>query len=91
MTIEWLRDLVIIVFGLAATVAVLAIAVVFILSYLRVKQILESYQKIIETVKHISNRVEALTGPLAAATALFQGIRQAVKLVRRIKKTQEED
>ncbi len=92
MTIEWFRDLVIIIFGLGAVIALLGLALVAFLCYRRMKPILESLRESIKTVENISKCVEVeVARPLAQVAAFVQGIRQAVNMVNRLTKKKEED
>lgn len=78
MTIEWLRDLVIVIYGLGATVVVLALLVMGIMLFVRVKAILDSAKEVSKTVEDISHCVEQeVVRPLAQVASIVQGIRQA--------------
>ena len=92
MSIEWFRDLVVCIFGLGATIAVIFIAVVVFLLYRRLKPVLDSLKATTKTVENLSSCVEVeVAKPLAQVAALVQGIRQAVSLVSRFTKRKEED
>ena len=92
MTIEWFRDLVIVIFGLGAAIALIVLALVAFLYYRRMKPILESVRESIKTVENISKCVEVeVARPLAQVAAFVQGIRQAVNMVNRLTKKKEED
>ena len=91
MTIEWFRDLVIIIFGLAAAMSFLILAAVAYLYYLRVKPVLESSREIVKSVENITKRVECdVAGPLAAIVTVVQAVRQAVNFVKIFKNKKEE-
>ncbi len=92
MSIEWFRDLVLSIFGLGATIAVIFIAVVVFLLYRRLKPVLDSLKATTKTVENLSSCVEVeVAKPLAQVAAFVQGIRQAVSLVSRFTKRKEED
>ena len=92
MDIEWFRDLVICILGLGGTVAVIILAVLAILFYLRISPALDSLKKTTKTVENLSSCVEAeVVGPLSQVAAFVQGIRQAVGLFSRFSKKREDN
>ncbi|HUT68190.1 MAG TPA: hypothetical protein VMW86_06535 [Dehalococcoidales bacterium] len=92
MSIEWFRDLVVCIFGLGATVAVIILVVLAFLLYFRLAPILNSLKATTRTVENISSCVEEeVAKPLAQVAAFVQGIRQAIGLVSRFKRKKEED
>jgi len=92
VSIEWFRDLVICVFGLGATVAVVIFVVLAFILFFKIMPILSSMKKTTRTIQNISSCVEfEVARPLAQVAAFAQGIRQAVDLVGRFTKKKEED
>lgn len=92
MSIEWFRDLVICIFGLGATVAVIILVVLAFSLYFRIIPILNSLKATTRTVENISSCVEnEVAKPLAQVAAFVQGIRQAIGLVNRFRRNKEED
>ncbi|MAG14360.1 MAG: hypothetical protein CL874_00520 [Dehalococcoidales bacterium] len=90
MSIEWLRDLVICIFGLGTTIAVLFIGVLIFLIYRKVSPILDSVKATTETVENISSSVaEEVYRPLSHLAAFVQGIRQAVNLFGKFSRDKE--
>ena len=82
MNIEWLRDLVICIFGLGAMVAIICIVVLAFLLYFKIKPILNSVKTATKTVENISTCVEdEVVKPLVQIAAIIQGMRQAVGMV----------
>ena len=90
MSIEWFRDLVVCIFGLGATIAVIFIAVLAFLLYRRLVPVLDSLKATSKTMADLSSYAE-MVKPLAQVAALVQGIRQAVGLVSRFTKRKGED
>ena len=91
MTIAWFRDLVICIWGLGATLAVLVILALVILVYIKVRPILNSVKTVTKTVENISTTVEQeMVGPLAQVVAFVQGFRKAVSTVSQFRKKKEE-
>lgn len=92
VSIEWFRDLVVCIFGLGATVAVIILVVLAFLLYFRLVPILNSLKATSKVVENISSYVgEEVAKPLAQVVAFVQGIRQAVGLFRRFTRNKEED
>jgi len=92
VSIEWFRDLVICIFGLGATVVILALVVLAFMIYFRVKPILNSVKATTKTVENISSTVEEeVAKPLAQVAAFVQGLRQAMNLVGQFTKKKEAD
>ena len=88
MNIEWLRDLVIIVFGVGATLAIICIGVLAIVLYFRINPVLKSVQKTTKIIENVTSCVEEeIVRPIAQVAAISQGIRQVFGMLgRRSKK-----
>lgn len=81
MTIEWFADLVIVIFGLVATVAVLVFLVIGIFAFVKVKSVMDTAQKISGDVRDISSCIkEEVVKPIAQMAAVIQGVRQATSM-----------
>jgi hypothetical protein len=92
VSIEWFRDLVICIFCLGATVAVIILVVLAFMFYFRLKPLLDSMKKTAGTVAKITSTVETeLAGPMAQIISFVQGIRQAVGLFHRFFRKEEEE
>ena len=90
MSIEWLRDLVICIFCLGATVVIIFIGILVFLFYRRLKPILDSVKATTKTVENISSCVEEeVAGPLVQVAAFVQGVRQVIGLVSRFSRGKE--
>ena len=91
MNITWFRDLVLCIFGLGATAGVIILVVLAFLLYFRIKPILDSIKATTKTIENISTSVEdEVAKPIAQAVAFIQGIRQAIGLVSRFTKKEED-
>ena len=91
MSIASFRDLVLCIFGLGATVGVIILVVLAFLLYFRIKPILDSIKATTRTIENISTSVEdEVARPIAQAVAFIQGIRQAIGLVSRFTKKEED-
>ncbi len=92
MDIVWFRDLVICIFGLGAAIAVIILAVLAIILYVKIQPIIKSVKTTTRTVENISSCVEEeVVKPLAQVAAFVQGIRQAAGMFSRFTKKKEED
>ena len=92
MSIEWFRDLVLCIFGLGATVAVIILVVLALLIYYRLKPMFDSIKRTTRTVENITQAVETeVAEPLAQMASFVQGVRQAVSLFKRFGRNKEED
>ncbi len=92
MSIEWFRDLVLCIFGLGTTIALIFLAVLAFLCYRRLSPVLDSLKATTKTVQNLSSCVEVeVARPLAQVAAFVQGIRQAVSLASRLTKKKEEN
>ena len=90
MSIEWFRDLVVCIFGLGATVAIVFIGVLAFLLYRKIRPVLDSLKATTKTVENISSCVEKeVATPLARVAAIVQGVSQAVTLASRFSKRKE--
>jgi hypothetical protein len=91
MTIEWFRDLIIIIFGIGATVAIILLVVLAFILYTRLKPIIESVQKTTKSVERVTSSIEEVVAkPIAQVVSFIQGIRSALGLVKRFTGKKEE-
>lgn len=92
VSIESIRDVVLIIFGLSATVAVIIMVVLAFLFFFRLKPLVDSMKKTAGTVAKITSTVEnEMAGPLAQVVSFVQGCRQAVGLVKGFFRKDEEE
>ncbi|MFQ5996529.1 MAG: hypothetical protein ACE5KP_02770 [Dehalococcoidales bacterium] len=81
MSIEWFRDLAIVILGFGVTIVAIFIGVLAFLLYRKMKPILDSVKTTTKTVENMSTTVaEEVSRPLAQLAAFVQGIRQAISL-----------
>jgi hypothetical protein len=91
VSIAWFRDLVICIWGLGATVAVIVILVLAIMLYLKIRPIVNSAKTVAKSVENISTCVEQeVVGPLAQVVAFVQGCRKAINVISQFGKKKEE-
>jgi hypothetical protein len=90
--IGWFRDLVLCIFGLSATVAIIILVVLAFLFYFRLKPLLDSMKRMAGTVAKITDTVETeMAGPMAQIISFVQGCRQAIGLFNRFFRREEEE
>ena len=81
MSIEWFRDLAIVILGFGVTIVAIFIGLLAFLLYRKLRPILDSVKATTKTVENISSCVEEeVSRPLAQLAAFIQGVRQAVSL-----------
>ena len=88
MSIEWFRDLVIVIFGLAATLVTIFLAVLAFLIYRKLRPAIDSIRKTAKTVENFSSCMQA---GVAWPLAFVQGIRSAMGFVKKCAKREEEE
>ncbi len=92
MGIEWFRDLVICIWGLALTIAVIVIVVLILTAYFKIRPVIKSVRTVTKTVENISTCMEQeVIGPLAQVVTFVQGFRQALGLINRGKKKEDKN
>lgn len=85
MSIEWFRDLVIVIFGLVATGVLILIGVLSYSFYRRTKPILDSLRATLETVQQFSSYLgQEVAKPMIQASALFQGITAGIEAITKL-------
>jgi len=90
--IVWFRDLVICIFGLGATVAVIILAILALILFVRIQPVIKSVKTTTKTVENISSCIEdEVVKPLSQVAAFVQGIRQAAGMFGKFTKKKEED
>lgn len=75
MTIEWFRDLVIIIYGLVGAVFLIALGIMAFSLYRRLKAILDSLKVTSSNIEEISNVAkEQIVRPIIQVGSVFQAI-----------------
>lgn len=84
MSIEWLRDLVIVIFGIASTIVVIVLAIVAYKLYKKVLPVLASVKSTAKTAEDISSCFrDVMATPLAFFASFSQGLFQVLKMFGR--------
>ncbi len=87
MSIEWFRDLAIVILGLGVTIVVISMGILAWLLYRKLKPILDSVKATTKTVEKFSATVEEeIYQHIAQGATFIHGIRKAVNLTSRFTK-----
>ena len=82
MSIDWLRDLILVIFGLVATGVLIFLSVLLYSFYRRTNSILDSMASISRTMQEISSYAgDEVAKPLMQVVAFIQGIRQGINVI----------
>ncbi len=85
MSIDWFRDLVISIFGLVATGALIFIAVLSYSLYRRTRPILDSIKTTSAAIEGISSYVrDEVARPLVEVAAIVQGVSRGIEAVTKL-------
>ncbi|MFC1939792.1 hypothetical protein ACFLXO_03800 [Chloroflexota bacterium] len=85
MSIDWFRDLVIIIFAVVATGVSIFITVLVYSIYRRIKPTLKSLKKSAKAIETLSSYAEnEVVKPLVQVAAVIQGVRQGINAVNKI-------
>ena len=84
MTIEWYRDLVIIVLGIVACGFFIFLSVIIFDLYRQAKSLQNSVKDTLSTVRSIAAVINDVFKPLLPLVALIQGVSQGIKGVTEI-------
>ncbi|MEA2086449.1 MAG: hypothetical protein U9O84_05395 [Chloroflexota bacterium] len=92
MTLEWLRDLIIVICGIAGTLIAVLIAILIFRLYRQLKEITDSAKTTVKGVQSTwSFLSDTVVQPLIQITSLIQGIRQAINAVTKRAARERED
>lgn len=82
MSIDWFRDLAIVVLALVSVVALIFVCVLTFLLYRRARSVLDTTQGIVSTVHKLSHYIgEEVAKPMVQMAAIVQGVRQGIEAV----------
>ena len=82
MTIEWFRDLIIIIYGLVGAVFLISIGIMAFVLFRRLKVILDSLKVTSSNIQEISTVAkEQIVGPIMQVGSVFQGITRWIEMI----------
>ena len=85
MSIDWLRDLIIVIFGLVATGVLIFLAVLVYLVYRRASSIMKSVATISKTVEGISSYAgDEVLKPMIQVVSFIQGLSQGINAISKV-------
>ena len=91
MTIEWLRDLVIIVSSILMVVLLASTAIIAFLLYRKIRPIMESIKEVAATAEEIASCAKELAKPIIIVASLIKGFRRGAKASSNFKKKGDKD
>ena len=90
MSIDWVRDLIICIFGLVATGVLIFLAVLAYSLYRRARSVLDSARAILGTVQSVlAYAGDKLVKPAIQLVSLIQGVRQGIDVVSKLFRKRE--
>ena len=85
MSIEWFRDLVICIFGVMATVAIILITILVVSLYRKSRAVLQSVEATSKNIQEITSSLrKKFISPVAEMGAFFQGIYKGIEAINKI-------
>ena len=85
MSIEWFRDLVICIFGVMATVAIILITVLVVSLYRKSRNVLQSVEATSNNIQEITASLQKkFISPIAGMGAFIQGIYKGIEAIDKI-------
>ena len=89
--VEITRDLIIIIFGLVAIIAIVFGTLLFFRIYRETRVVLNSWKSTSESIRNMSTRVEdEILRPILQIVSIVQGVRQGIDVVTRMFRKEEE-
>ena len=90
MSLEWLRDLAIVVFAILGAVASILFIVIGVVLYRRVKPILDSVKVTLANIRSTSTFIsDNVVKPVIAASSWVQGVRHAIAVISKLSQRKE--
>ena len=91
MEITWLRDLIIVIYGILGIVLAVPLFILVIILYKKVRVIMATVEKTTTEAKEVIGTVKnEFVGPMSKVMVIMQTIRQTTALVSEIMKKQQE-
>lgn len=84
MSVEWFRDLVIIIFGLIASGVLVLIAITAFLLYRQMRTIQSSMKNTLAIIERVSRVTSEVLQPLVQVLSLISGIREGIESMTRL-------
>jgi len=85
MSIEWFRDLIIVIYGFLGIIVLIFVIIIAILIYKKTRTVLNSIQATTNEVKQIVDTIKTeFVDPIAQAMAVVQGIKQGISTISKL-------
>ena len=85
MSIEWFRDLIIVIYGFLGIIVLIFIVILAVLIYKKTRTVLNSIQATTNEVKQIVDTIKTeFVDPVVQAMAVVQGIKQGISTISKL-------
>jgi hypothetical protein len=85
MSIEWFRDLIIVIYGFLGIIVLILVVILAILIYKKTRTVLNSIQRTTDDVKQVVDTIKKeFVDPLVQAMAIVQGIKQGLNMISKL-------
>jgi hypothetical protein len=85
MSIEWFRDLIIVIYGFLGIIVLIFVIIIATLIYKKTRTVLNSIQATTNEVKQIIDTIKAeFVDPVVQAMAVVQGIKQGISTISKL-------
>jgi NADH:ubiquinone oxidoreductase subunit 6 (subunit J) len=85
MSIEWFRDLIIVIYGFLGIIVLIFIVILVILVYKKTRVVLNSIQNTADDVKQVVDTIKTeFVDPLVQIMAVVQGVKQGLSVISKL-------
>lgn len=85
MSIEWFRDLIIVIYGFLGIIVLIFVVIIAILIYKKTRTVLNSIQATTDEVKQVVDTIKTeFIDPVVQAMAVVQGIKQGISTISKL-------
>jgi uncharacterized protein YoxC len=85
MSIEWFRDLIIVIYGFLGIIVLIIVIIIAVLIYKKTRKVLDSIQATTNEVKQIVDTIKTeFVDPIVQAMAVVQGIKQGISTISKL-------
>jgi uncharacterized membrane protein len=85
MSIEWFRDLIIVIYGFLGIIVLIVVIILVALIYKKIRVVLNSIQNTTDEVKQVVDTIKTeFVDPLVQAMAVVQGIKQGLAMISKL-------
>jgi uncharacterized protein YoxC len=85
MSIEWFRDLIIVIYGFFGIIVLIFLVVLAILIYQKTRTVLNAIQSTTDDIKKVVSTIkEEFVDPLVQLMAIIQGVKQGINVISQL-------